>query len=103
MDAGFIGCWGEWHTSSNNLIGTDSNDQAVMNNNSRLIADKIFEFRSRKNGAISRLELRDDPRSWQPGTIHTVNVRSLLPAKLATGEYDLLLGGAFITYIYSAN
>lgn len=292
MDAGFIGCWGEWHTSSNNLIGTDSNGQAVMNNNSRLIADKIFEilpkermvafryprykfdyfgskngkpiaplkpseafngskkarwgqhddclvcgewnastfwslrqnaaevknflsqdnryvvqsgepgdipnkpvevdldgdgykdnydscprvldlfakmrwstinvsynlgsatssyqrwkrdgcyetiakklgyrfrltessipsrvkssdklaisfkiandgwaapynprkleiiFRSRKNGAISRLELRDDPRSWQPGTIHTVNVRSLLPAKLPTGEYDLLI------------
>jgi hypothetical protein len=43
MDAGFIGCWGEWHTSSNNLIGMDKNFQAVMNNNSRLIIDKIFE------------------------------------------------------------
>ncbi len=44
MDAGFIGCWGEWHTSTNNLIGTDSNIQAVMNDNSRLIIDKIFEI-----------------------------------------------------------
>jgi Domain of unknown function (DUF4832)/Domain of unknown function (DUF4874) len=43
MDAGFIGCWGEWHTSSNNLIGTDRYGQAVMNKNSRLIIDKIFE------------------------------------------------------------
>jgi Domain of unknown function (DUF4832)/Domain of unknown function (DUF4874) len=42
MDAGFIGCWGEWHTSSNNLIGMDKNVQAIMNNNSRLIIDKIF-------------------------------------------------------------
>jgi Domain of unknown function (DUF4832)/Domain of unknown function (DUF4874) len=44
MDAGFIGCWGEWHTSTNNLIGTDSEIQAVMNENSRLIIDKIFEI-----------------------------------------------------------
>jgi hypothetical protein len=43
MDAGFIGCWGEWHTSTNNLIGMDKNFQAVMNDNSRLIIDKLFE------------------------------------------------------------
>ena len=44
MDAGFIGCWGEWHTSSNNLIGTGKEIEAVMNDNSRLIIDKIFEI-----------------------------------------------------------
>jgi Domain of unknown function (DUF4832)/Domain of unknown function (DUF4874) len=43
MDAGFIGCWGEWHTSSNNLIGMDANSNAEMNQTSRLIADKILE------------------------------------------------------------
>ncbi|MDD1425228.1 DUF4832 domain-containing protein [Dolichospermum sp. ST_sed9] len=43
MDAGFIGCWGEWHTSSNNLIGDYKTDGA-MNNASRLILDKIFEI-----------------------------------------------------------
>ncbi len=42
MDAGFIGCWGEMHTSTNNLIGMDKEGNAVMNNNSRLIMDKIF-------------------------------------------------------------
>jgi Domain of unknown function (DUF4832)/Domain of unknown function (DUF4874) len=45
MDAGFIGCWGEWHTSSNNSIGMDTKTgQAVMNQNSQRIADKIFEI-----------------------------------------------------------
>lgn len=45
MDAGFIGCWGEWHTSSNNSIGMDNKTgQAVMNQNSQRIADKIFEI-----------------------------------------------------------
>ncbi len=48
MDAGFIGCWGEMHTSSNNLMGIDKEGQAVMNNNSRLIMNKIFEVLPRE-------------------------------------------------------
>jgi Domain of unknown function (DUF4832)/Domain of unknown function (DUF4874) len=48
MDAGFIGCWGEWHTSSNDLIGMDSSFTAIMNNNSRRIIDKIFEILPRE-------------------------------------------------------
>jgi Domain of unknown function (DUF4832)/Domain of unknown function (DUF4874) len=43
MDAGFVGCWGEWHTSVNNLIGYDKDGEALMNNNTKLILDKIFE------------------------------------------------------------
>lgn len=43
MDAGFIGCWGEMHTSTNNLMGMDKDGNAVMNNNSRLIMNKIFD------------------------------------------------------------
>ncbi|MEL6495004.1 MAG: DUF4832 domain-containing protein [Cyanobacteria bacterium J06623_7] len=41
MEAGFIGCWGEWHHSSNKLL--DEKQQYSINQNSRAIIDKIFE------------------------------------------------------------
>ncbi len=41
-DAGFIGPWGEWHTSSNNLLGTPNRyDEA--NASTRQIMDKLLE------------------------------------------------------------
>ncbi|WP_158224837.1 DUF4832 domain-containing protein [Brunnivagina elsteri] len=52
MDAGFIGCWGEWHTSSNNLIGDTDN---LMNNASRLILDKILKILPKERMVTLRL------------------------------------------------
>jgi Domain of unknown function (DUF4832)/Domain of unknown function (DUF4874) len=41
LEAGFIGAWGEWHTSSNGLIGA-ANDERAINANTRAIADKLL-------------------------------------------------------------
>jgi hypothetical protein len=37
MEAGFVGAWGEWHSSTNNLIGPDG-----VNENTRAIANKLL-------------------------------------------------------------
>nr|MCU0495538.1 DUF4832 domain-containing protein [Chloroflexaceae bacterium] len=37
MEAGFVGAWGEWHSSTNNLIGPDG-----VNANTRQIAEKLL-------------------------------------------------------------
>jgi Domain of unknown function (DUF4832)/Domain of unknown function (DUF4874) len=57
MDAGFIGCWGEWHSSSNNLIDDykTKNGRTKMNNASRLILDKIFEILPKERMVAVRL------------------------------------------------
>lgn len=41
MEAGFIGCWGEWHHTTNQLLDKNSEDR--INQNSIAIIDKIFE------------------------------------------------------------
>lgn len=41
LEAGFIGAWGEWHTSSNGLIGA-TNDERAINSNTRAIVDKLM-------------------------------------------------------------
>jgi Domain of unknown function (DUF4832)/Domain of unknown function (DUF4874) len=40
-DAGFIGAWGEWHTSTNNLIGSTIGSE--VNSNTRQIVAKLLE------------------------------------------------------------
>jgi hypothetical protein len=40
-DGGFIGAWGEWHTSTNNLIGTVYGSE--VNSNTRQIINKLLE------------------------------------------------------------
>lgn len=40
-DAGFIGAWGEWHTSTNNLIGNTVGSE--VNGNTRQIVNKLLE------------------------------------------------------------
>jgi Domain of unknown function (DUF4832)/Domain of unknown function (DUF4874) len=40
-DAGFIGAWGEWHTSTNNLIGSTIGSE--VNSNTRQIVNKLLE------------------------------------------------------------
>jgi hypothetical protein len=40
-DAGFIGGWGEWHTSTNNLIGNTVGSE--VNSNTRQIINKLLE------------------------------------------------------------
>jgi hypothetical protein len=40
-DAGFIGGWGEWHTSTNNLIGSTVGSE--VNTNTRQIVSKLLE------------------------------------------------------------
>ncbi|MEM8859157.1 MAG: DUF4832 domain-containing protein [Chloroflexota bacterium] len=40
MNLGFVGAWGEWHTSSNNHVDDDNGRQ--VNDNSRAIISKIF-------------------------------------------------------------
>jgi Domain of unknown function (DUF4832)/Domain of unknown function (DUF4874) len=40
-DAGFIGAWGEWHTSTNNLIGSTIGSE--VNSNTRQIMTKLLE------------------------------------------------------------
>jgi hypothetical protein len=41
MDAGFVGVWGEWHTSSNGLLSGPYKED--INSESRKVLDKIFE------------------------------------------------------------
>ncbi len=41
MNLGFIGAWGEWHSSSNNHVDDENGRQ--VNDNTRAIVDKIFE------------------------------------------------------------
>jgi Domain of unknown function (DUF4832)/Domain of unknown function (DUF4874)/FG-GAP-like repeat len=41
VEAGLIGAWGEWHTSSNGLIGTPG-DERALNANTRAIVDKLM-------------------------------------------------------------
>jgi hypothetical protein len=43
MEAGFVGYWGEWHHSSNNLIVSDDNPDNDINDNSKKIIDKLLE------------------------------------------------------------
>ncbi len=47
MEAGLIGCWGEWHSSSNNLVPTNdglgSATDGHINAASRAIIDKLLE------------------------------------------------------------
>jgi hypothetical protein len=40
-DAGFIGAWGEWHTSTNNLIGNTVGSE--VNSNTRQIVSRLLE------------------------------------------------------------
>jgi hypothetical protein len=40
-DAGFVGAWGEWHTSTNNLVG--SVEGSEINDSSRQIVSKLLE------------------------------------------------------------
>jgi hypothetical protein len=40
-DGGFIGAWGEWHTSTNNLIGSVGGSE--VNDNTRQIMNKLLE------------------------------------------------------------
>lgn len=41
LDAGFVGVWGEWHTSSNGLLGGPYKED--INSESRKVLDKMFE------------------------------------------------------------
>jgi hypothetical protein len=40
LDAGFVGCWGEWHSSSNGLLSGTYGDN--INADSRAIVDALF-------------------------------------------------------------
>jgi hypothetical protein len=42
METGFLGAWGEWHASTNNLLGT-SEGPRFANENSRAIVNKLLE------------------------------------------------------------
>ena len=45
MEAGFVGAWGEWHTSTNNLVNERTNDfdnRPSINNASRQILSKLL-------------------------------------------------------------
>ncbi len=43
LEAGFVGCWGEWHTSSNGLDSDGSANGYGMSSAKRQIVDKLLE------------------------------------------------------------
>jgi hypothetical protein len=48
-------------------------------------------LRNASSGALTRLTLNADPRTWAAGTTVTVNQSVTVPSSLATGQYQLFL------------
>ena len=48
-------------------------------------------LRNQVNGQIFTIPLQDDPRFWQAGKIHIINVNSELPVNILSGKYEVLL------------
>jgi hypothetical protein len=84
MDAGMIGCWGEWHHSSNELIDSDG----TFNSRTFTILDKVLAVLPRTRMVTLRYPLskvqylrRDDPGAAQGNFVHP-----LTPAEAFTGS-----------------
>ncbi|MET0491678.1 MAG: DUF4832 domain-containing protein [Actinoplanes sp.] len=48
-------------------------------------------LRNASSGALTRLSLNTDPRSWAAGTTTSINQSVTVPSSLANGQYQLLL------------
>jgi hypothetical protein len=91
-DAGFIGAWGEWHTSTNNLIGSTIGSE--VNSNTRQIVNKLLEV-----VPVNRMITLRTPRYKQ----QLVDKTALTSSEAFTGSSKARLGAKNDCFLASKN